>query len=194
MDVDQLVTAGLVAKSGDKIRMLSARDRRRKRALESGEIEETLFGSVTTPKKRTKKEVLKVHPNDPQFRTALDACHALALRYIEAKGEGAGIGSAKALARQQNWNKDSAAARLMQALVNAAPEAVRHEKGKKSAAALFPEFRAWHALLEPLFGMAPPDWTEKAPPQGVLALQMPAGEGSEEEETEGAEDEEETEE
>jgi putative DNA methylase len=186
MDVDQLVTAGLVTKSGDKIRMVPAKDRRRDRALEPDEMNETLFGSVTVPKKRTKKQTLKIHPNDPQFRTALDACHALALRYIEAKGGAAGIGSAKALVRQQNWNKDSAVARLMQALVKAAPEAVRHEKGKNSAAALFPEFRAWHALLEPLFGMTPPDWTEKAPPQGILALQMPTAEEPEDEESEAA--------
>jgi adenine-specific DNA methylase len=130
MDVDQLVGAGLVSKSGDKIKMLSAKDHRRDRALEPDEIAETLFGSVITPKKRTKKQVLKVHPNDPQFRTALDACHALALRYIEAKGEAAGIGSAKALVRRQNWSKDSAVAKLMQALVNAAPEAVRHVWGQ----------------------------------------------------------------
>ena len=145
MDVDQLVAAGLVLKSGDKIKVLSARDRRRERALEPDEIEELLFGTVTVPKKRKKKDVRKVHPNDPQFMTALDACHALALRYVEAKGGSAGIGSAKALARQQNWTKESAVAKLMAALVQAAPEAVKFEKGKKSAASLFPEFRAWHA-------------------------------------------------
>jgi len=187
MDVDQLVSAWLVTKSGDKIKMLSAKDRRRGWAREPDEIADTLLGSVTIPKKRTKEQALKVHPNDPQFRTALDACHALALRYIEAQGEAAGIGSAKALVRQQNWNKDSAVARLMQALVNAAPEAVRHEKGKKSAAALFPEFRAWHALLEPLFGIAPPDWTEKQPPQSLLAFPKPAEEEPDEEEGEEAE-------
>jgi len=194
MDVDQLVTAGLVTKSGDKIKMVPAKDRRRDRALEPDEMNETLFGSVAVPKKRTKKQTLKIHPNDPQFRTALDACHALALRYLEAKSGAAGIGSAKALVRQQNWNKDSAVARLMQALVKAAPEAVRHEKGKNSAAAMFPEFRAWHALLEPLFGMTPPDWTEKTPPQAKLALQMPTSEEPEGEESEAADNEEEPEE
>ncbi len=166
MEVEQVIAAGLISKSGDKIRMLSAQQRRRDKALTPEQAQETLFGSVTIPKKRTKKEVLKVHPNDPMFRTALDACHALALRWVEA-GAG-GVGSAKALARQQNWGKDSAVAKLMQALVLAAPEAVKHEKGKTSAAALFPEFRAWHALLQPLFGVEPPDWTPKAPPQGGL--------------------------
>jgi putative DNA methylase len=189
MDVDQLVTAGLVTKSGDKIKMLSAMDRRRERALEPDEVDETPLGAVTVPKKRTKKQALKVHPNDPKFRTALDACHALALRYIESKGEKAGVGAAKALTRQQNWNTDSPVSKLIQALVKAAPEAVRHEKGKKSAAALFPEFRAWHALLEPLFGITPADWTEKAPPQGLLALEMPTGE--EPEDSENTENEEE---
>jgi adenine-specific DNA methylase len=168
MDVDQLIAAGLVSKDGDKIKILSAQERRRSNALEPDEVTETLFGPVITGKRKTKKDVLKVHPNDPQFRTALDACHALALRYIEAGGSGPGTGSAKALMRQQHWSKDSPVSRLMEALVHAAPEALRHEKGKQSAAAKFPEFRTWHALLEPLFGMEAPDWTEKAPPQGLL--------------------------
>jgi adenine-specific DNA methylase len=163
MDVDSLVAAGLVTKSGDKVQILSARDRRRDRALEPDEVVETLFGPETIKKKATKRQALKVHPNDPSFRTVLDSCHALALRFIEAKGGAAGVGSAKALVRQQQWRPDSAVARLMAALVQAAPEAVRHDKGKRSAAANFPEFRAWHALLQPLFGLEPPDWTEKVP-------------------------------
>ncbi|MDF0667049.1 MAG: DUF1156 domain-containing protein [Nitrospira sp.] len=168
MDVEQLAVAGLVTKSGDKIQMLSAKERRRERALEPDEVDETLFGPVTATKKSTKKQVLKVHPNDPRFRTALDACHALALRYLEAGGGGGGVGSAKALVRQQRWTKDSSVAHLMEALVHAAPEALRHEKGKKSTAAKFPEFRAWHALLGPLFDIESPDWTEKIPPQAGL--------------------------
>jgi len=168
MDVDQLIVAGLVEKSSDKIKMLPAKQRRRDRALEPDEIQETLFGAVKVPKKRKKKDVLKIHPNDPAFRTALDACHALALRYIEAGGESAGIGSAKSLARQQQWSKDSPVARLMEALVKAAPFAVQHEKGKTSAAAIFPEFRAWHAMLKPLFEIEPPDWKEKVPLQREL--------------------------
>ncbi len=168
MDVDQLIVAGLVEKSGDKIKMLPAKQRRRERALEPDEIQETLFGAVKVPKKRKKKDVLKIHPNDPAFRTALDVCHALALRYTEAGGESAGIGSAKSLTRQQQWSKDSPVARLMEAFVKAAPVAVQHEKGKTSAAAVFPEFRAWHAMLKPLFEIEPPDWTEKAPLQKEL--------------------------
>lgn len=58
----------------------------------------------------------------------------------------------------------------MEALVHAAPEALRHEKGKKSAAARFPEFRAWHTLLEPLFGIFPPEWIEKIPEIRELPL------------------------
>ncbi|HYD16504.1 MAG TPA: DUF1156 domain-containing protein [Candidatus Nanoarchaeia archaeon] len=171
MDIDQLIAAGLVEKEGDKVRMLSARDRRRSRPLEREEYEQGLFGPIPKGKKRNKKEdVLKVHPNDPGFRTALDGCHALALRYLEAGAAGAGVGSAKALVRQQNWNAQSPVARLMQALVEATPEALRHEKGKTSVAAKFPEFRAWHALMEPLFGFTAPDWTEQAPPQAMLAL------------------------
>jgi len=196
MDVDQLVAAGLVSKSGEKMKMLSAHDRRRERALEPDEIEELLFGTVTVPRKRTKKQALKVHPNDPQFRTALDACHALALRYVEAKGGAGGVGSAKALARQQNWMKESAVAKLMAALVLAAPEAVKFERltkgGKpdpKAASTQFPEFRAWHALLLGLFGIEAPEWKEKAPPPDLFTLS-----GADQAEAELAEDEAEEEE
>lgn len=170
MDVDQLIVAGLVTKSSDKINILSARVRRRERPLEPDQVEELLFETVLTQKKHKKKDVLEIHPNDARFRTALDACHALALRYTEAGAGKGGIGSAKALARQQNWSADSAVAKLMQALINAAPDAVKFDKGKKSAAALFPEFRAWHSLLPELFAIEPPKWEEMQPAQAMLAF------------------------
>jgi len=168
MDVDQLLAAGLIDKNGEKIKILPVTKRRRAKALEQGEIEQTLFGPVTIEKKHRKKDILKVHPNDPVFRTALDGCHALALRYIEAGGQAGGLGSAKALARQQGWAKNSPVARLMEALVKATPEALKFETGKKSAAAEYPEFRAWHALLEPLFGIKPPEWKKKVHAQARL--------------------------
>jgi adenine-specific DNA methylase len=192
MDVDSLVAAGLVSKEGDKIKILSAKQRRRSRALEPDETVETLFGSETRGRRRRRGDVLKVHPNDPQFRTALDGCHALALRYVEAGGGAPGIGAAKALARQQQWKGDSPVARLMAALVEAAPEAVRHERGKQSAAAQFPEFRAWHALLAALFGIEAADWTEKKPDQIVLALESQAADGEDADLHEDAEEDEES--
>ena len=163
MDVDTMIYAGLVSKSGDKIKILSAQDRRRAKKLEQDEMEETLFGAMPTGKtKRVKKgDVLKVHPNDPHFRTALDACHAMALRFIEAGNGNPGLGSARQLATQQGWKGGSPIARLMEALLKAAPSALWFEKGKSSAAALYPEFRAWHAMIEPLFGITPPEWTEE---------------------------------
>lgn len=172
MDVDQLVAAGLVSKSGDKVRMLSARERRREYALEPDQME---IGPVPQAGRRRRREILKVHPNDPSFRTALDACHALALRYLEAGGGAGGIGSARALVHRHRWTKDSAVARLMEALVRAAPEAVRHEAGRHSVAAQYPEFRAWHALLQPLFGIDPPDWTPRGPSQLTLDDQVTGG-------------------
>jgi len=185
MDVDSLISAGLVSKSGEKIVMLSAKERRRQEALTPEEVVETLFGMESLKKERRRKaDVLKVHPNDPQFRTAVDACHALALRYLEAGGGKAGIGSAKALVRQQGWNHESPVARLMAALVKAAPRAVRRDTGKDSAGARFPEFRAWHQLLEPLFGIEPPDWTELPPPQRSLAFAADEDEEEREEQEE----------
>ncbi len=125
-------------------------------------------------------------PNDPYFRTALDGCHALALRYLEAPDGNAGIGSARSLAMQQRWVAETPVARLMEALVHAAPEALRREGGKDSAAARFPEFRAWHALLWPLFGIQPPDWSAKPPPQASFLHMVDNGP----EETDEIEDEE----
>jgi adenine-specific DNA methylase len=189
MDVDTMIYAGLVSKSGDKIKTLSAKDRRRPRKLEQDEMEETLFGPTPTGrKKRIKKgDVLKVHPNDPHFRTALDACHAMALRFLEAGGGNSGIGSARQLATQQGWKRGSPVARLMEALVRAAPPALWHDTGKQSGAAIYPEFRAWHALIEPLFGTAPPEWPE---PESDLELDLQyLGEDEEEidDETDGEE-------
>jgi len=157
MDVSALAKAGLVKRTADKINILSAKERRRSQAIDDA----TDAG-----------EGGKVHPNDVAFRTALDGCHALALRYLEANGGQAGIGAARSLARQQAWDSDSAVARLMAALVQAAPAALRIERGKQSAAAKFPEFRAWHALLFPLFALSAPDWTEKVPDQIQLALSV----------------------
>lgn len=148
MDVAQLAAAGLVKRTADKVNIQSAKDRRRDKAIE--DADDAGKGG-------------KVHPNDTAYKTAIDGCHALALRYAEAGGGAAGVGAARSLARQQGWDKDSAVARLMAALVQAAPAGVRIERGKTSAAAKFPEFRAWHALLFPLFGLPAPDWTEKLP-------------------------------
>jgi hypothetical protein len=188
MDVGQLQAAGLIEKSSDKVKILPAIKRRRSKALEQDEIEQTLFGPLFRERKRRKQDVLKIHPNDPVFRTALDGCHALAIRYIEAGSAAGGIGSAKALVRQQRWSKDSAVARLMEALVLAAPEALRFEGGKKSAAAEFPEFRAWNALLEPLFGITPPEWKRKTEPQAKLFLEEDEEEQDEEPEEENSEE------
>ena len=180
MDVDTMVYAGLVSKSGDKIKILPAKDRRRAKKLEQEEMEETLFGPIPTgKKKRVKKgDVLKVHPNDSHFRTALDACHAMALRYAEAAGGNPGLGSARQLAMQQGWKGGSPVARLMEALLKAAPPALWHDTGKTSAAALYPEFRAWHAMIEPIFAVRPPEWPA---PKSDLELHFPDEEEKEDE-------------
>lgn len=181
MDVSQLATTGLVKRSSDKVNILSARDRRRNSAIEKAE--DAGKGG-------------KVHPNDVAFKTAIDGCHTLALRYAVAGGGNAGIGAARSLAKQQGWDKESAVAKLMAALVQAAPKAMRVERGKTSAAAKFPEFRAWHALMFPLFGIPAPDWTEKQPEViegGLFADVDKVDEAEEAEESELEEDEEEAE-
>jgi putative DNA methylase len=156
MDVDQLIVAGLVTRSQEKINILSAKERRRDRKLEPDELIDTLFGEELKTKKRKKSEALKVHPNDPEFRTSLDMCHALALQYSDS-----GLGAAKALRNRMGWTAESPVARLMAALINAAPPALQFDRGKTSAGHKFPEFRAWHEMLEPLFGIVPAEWKEE---------------------------------
>jgi putative DNA methylase len=159
MDVNALIDAGLVVKKSDKVLLLSAKERRREKPIkDASEQLELLPGGS---RKRGRKS-RKVHPNDQYFVSAIDMCHALALRHAEAGGGEAGIGAAKGMALQQGWTANSPCARLMEALVHAAPQAVRFPgKGsKKTVADTFPEFRVWHAMLRPLFGTEPPEWKE----------------------------------
>ncbi|OQB28030.1 MAG: hypothetical protein BWY10_00834 [Chloroflexi bacterium ADurb.Bin180] len=167
MDVNSLVSAGLVEKSGDKVRLLSAKERRREKALKRKEEQMELPGVGGGRRSRT---VRLIHPADETFHTAIDACHALALRYAEAGAGQAGIGAARGMARQQGWGAASPCARLMDALVKAAPPAVQFpgKRGKTTAADKFPEFRAWHELLGPLFSLPAPEW--RAPVQAQPRL------------------------
>ncbi|MDI9393444.1 MAG: DUF1156 domain-containing protein [Synergistota bacterium] len=182
MEIDNLVAAGLVVKSGDNVRILSAGERRRERPLNVQQAEQLLLEGNSRGVRGRRGVSLKVHPQDDSFRTAMDGCHALALAYLEAGRGSAGIGSASALARRQGWRDGSAVSRLMDALLKAAPPALWFDRGKQSAGALYPEFRAWHSMLEPLFGIAPPKWEETTETQGFLSL-----EDNEEPEEEGSE-------
>jgi len=159
IDVDNLLSAGLVSKSSDKIRMLIAKERRRERAIRDLSEQLELFGNTGKRRKRIER---KVHPQDEFFSSAIDMCHALALRHAESGGGQAGIGAARGMALQQGWSSDSPCALFMEALVKAAPDAVKFPgKGRsKTVADEFPEFRAWHDMLKPLFGIDPPEWKE----------------------------------
>jgi len=169
MDVNSLIAAGLVTRSGANVELLSAKDRRRERSVQNVAEQMSLLESQRRGRRRGKR---KVHPNDEYFASAIDMCHALALRYAEAGGGQAGIGAARGMALQQGWNADGPCARLMEALVKAAPSAVRFPgKGnEKTAADDFPEFRAWHAMLKPLFGIEPPEWEEPGVAQPTLPM------------------------
>ncbi len=191
MSPDALVAAGLLEKDSENVRILSARERRRAEAVSREEMS-LLLATVEASARRGRgaRRIVGVHPNDPAFRTALDGCHALALRYLEAGGGASGIGSARALAARQGWGADSTVARLMHALVLTAPEALRREPhGERDLAAQYAEFRAWHALLQPLFGIEPPDWTPRPPEQPTLPGASWEGEEQSEEEEEQTEEE-----
>ena len=183
MDVQALVQAGLVTKSGDKVRLLSAAARRRPQPLSRLDV----LANPSRTKGGRLRTQRKVHPADEVFTSAIDMCHALALRYAEAGGGQAGIGAARSIALQQGWNADSACARLMEALVRAAPPAVRIAgKGRqKTTADEFPEFRAWHTMLAPLFGLQPPEWK---PPVVLQPALRGLAKDEEEDEEEAEED------
>ncbi|HNT75687.1 MAG TPA: DUF1156 domain-containing protein [Anaerolineae bacterium] len=165
MDVNALSAVGLISKSGDQVQLLPAAERRRERAI-ANEAEQMSF----LESQGRRKSQRKVHPQDEYFASAIDMCHALALRCAEAGGGQAGIGAARGMALQQGWTAESVCARMMEALVHAAPPAVRFpgKKGKQTAADAFPEFRAWHAMLKPLFGIEPPVWEEAVEAQAKL--------------------------
>lgn len=169
MDVSSLDQAGLIAVKQDTVRILSAAERRRAEPLTEAEAQALLFGWEPGKGKRIKKaDSLKIHPRDTVFRTALDKAQALALTYWDAGGGAPGIGAARSFATRHGIKPGDATVRLIEALLRAAPPAVRREKA--AVAKTFAEFRAWHALVEPLFGLAPPDWTEKQPDQAMLDL------------------------
>ena len=160
MDVNGLIEAGLVEKSGENITVLSASGRRRERQLRT-EAEQLEFFEQERGRRRLGQR--KIHPNDEYFASAIDMCHALALRHAEAGGGQAGVGAARGLALEQNWSTDSPCAQMMEAILKAAPQAVRFED--QPTAKLYPEFRAWHAMLEPLFNIQAEEWKEELPPQ-----------------------------
>jgi adenine-specific DNA methylase len=197
MDVSSLEQAGLIAVKADTVNILSAADRRRAEPLTEAEAQQLLFGWEPGKSKRMKKAAaLKIHPRDPVFRTHLDKAQALALTCLDAGGGAAGIGAARSFATRHGIRPGDPTVRLIEALLRAAPPALRSEK--TAAGRKFAEFRAWHALLQPLFGLTPPDWTEKKPDQAVLNLlsrsAMPSGEEAEEDEIEDEEEEDEDEE
>lgn len=167
MDVARLKETGLVSATGEKVKLLPASERRREKPIRSEQEQLDLLGESSRRRTRPSR---KVHPNDEFFVSAIDMCHALALKHADANTWDAGIGAARGMALQQGWGADSACAKLMTALVNAAPVAVRFPgKGRaRTAADDFPEFRAWHAMLKPLFGIDPPEWTEPKVLQATL--------------------------
>ncbi len=177
MDVARLKESGLVTASGDKVKLLPAAGRRRGKAVRT---EQEQMELLRVPGGRRTKPSRTVHPNDEFFVSAIDACHALALKYSEAGGGQNGIGAARGVKNQQHWTADSPCARLMLALVQAAPPAVCFPgRGKKKTAAdEFPEFRAWHAMLKPLFNIEPSEWR----PPVVAEPDLPGIETSDESE------------
>ncbi|MDH7603136.1 MAG: DNA methyltransferase, partial [Armatimonadota bacterium] len=174
MDVSRLKEVGLIQAEGENVRILPASERRREKPVKSEQEQIALLSREANGSGRRRRSgtARKVHPQDEYFLSAIDMCHALALRYADAGGSDNGIASAKAMALQMGWGADSPCCKLMTALVNAAPPAVRFAgtKKQKAAADAYPEFRAWHAMLKPLFGIEPPEWKPPVAAQQVLAI------------------------
>jgi adenine-specific DNA methylase len=189
MDVSALEIAGLISVKQDQVKILSASERRRNAPLTNDEAQQLLFGFLQGGGKKVKKaDALKIHPRDPAFRTHLDKAQALALAYADAGGGAAGIGVGKSFTLRHSIKTGDATVRLIEALLKAAPPAVRRDKGE--VATRFAEFFAWHAMLLPVFGIEPPDWTGKPPDQGVLQLPARTGSAADEEEEIGLDEEE----
>lgn len=151
LNPEDLIKAGIAEKKSQNIVILPASRRRR--------------GEALTPAMQhaSQADLRTIHPNDDRawVRSAYDGVQMLALAYLEAGGGPAGIGAARSLAYRHGWRDGSPVARLMQALVLAAPRGV--QVAGKGIARDYPEFLAWHALLQPLFGVEPPDWSEREP-------------------------------
>jgi hypothetical protein len=190
MDVSALQQAGLISVKADKVNILSAAQRRRAEPLSEEAAQQLVFGWAPDKGKRVKKgDALKVHPRDPAYRTRLDKAQALALAYADAGGGPSGIGAARSFVNKHGIKSGDPTVRLIEALLAAAPHAVQREKS--AVATQFAEFRAWHALLGPLFGITPPDWTEKQPDQMSLNLLSRAASSDDDEAEEPEEDDEE---
>ena len=182
MDVSALGAAGLISVKQDKVKMLSAAERRRDVPLNDSEAQQLLFGWHAGEGKRMRKtDALKIHPRDPAFRTHLDKAQALTLAFADAGGGAPGIGAAKALALKHGIKAGDPTVKLIEALLGASPPAVRLDKGVGKD---FSEFRAWHFMLQPLFGIEPPDWTPKIPDPTLLDLLAESAPIGENEETE----------
>ena len=151
---EDLVKAGLAEKKSQNIHLLPATDRRRDRPVLQSD----------TP---SQSDLKRVHPNDAEYRSAIDGAQALVLAYVEAGSGPAGVGAARALANRHGWQAGSAVARLAHGLVLAAPKGV--QIAGKGIASKYPDFLAWHALLQPLWGIEPPDWSEEPELQAKLA-------------------------
>ncbi|MGH7192382.1 MAG: hypothetical protein ACREJM_02490, partial [Candidatus Saccharimonadales bacterium] len=120
MDVSALRIAGLINVDGDKVKILSASERRREAPLTNDQAQQLLFGSVQSPGKKVKKaDALKIHPRDPAFRTQLDKAQALALAYADAGRGAGGIGAAKSFALRHSIRTGDATVRLIEALLKA---------------------------------------------------------------------------
>ena len=151
---EDLVKAGLAEKKSQNIHLFSATERRR-------------AGPVLQSDTPSQADLRKLHPNDAEFRSAIDGAQALVLAYVEAGSGPAGIGAARALANRHGWQAGSAVARLAHGLVLAAPKGV--QVAGKGIASKYPDFLAWHALLQPLWGIEPPDWEERPELQAQFA-------------------------
>jgi putative DNA methylase len=192
IDVDDMAKIGLIKKKGDNLTMVSAAERRRLSGpLSAGDFTRLQEAAVTGKAKKR-----DIHPYDPDYFTALDLAQAMALCWQDAfatGGEQNAIGAVRGMAARIGVSSDHAAVKLICALVNAAPEALRFPCGKGSASEIYPEFIAWHAMLKPLFSIEPPTWEKPKAEDVDMIGGLFAKSSGPEEDAEGEEDEEDNE-
>ncbi len=91
MEIDKLVAAGLVVKSGDNVKILSARDRRRERPL-NAQQQSNCSWKVIGRRSGSQRGFSEGSPPGRFFQDGHGWMPALALAYLEAGGGAAGSG------------------------------------------------------------------------------------------------------
>ncbi len=164
MDVDTMIAAGLVSKYRRQDQDGAREGTAQRPALDAGEVD--FVGAPIAGTTVTRSRCAEGPPERPQLPHGTGRLPCAGTALSGARRRCGRHRQRPRIARRQNWTRRrGSVARLMEALVMPRRRPYRWTTGGPNAAAMFPEFRAWHALLQPLFGIVTPDWTPLEPLQ-----------------------------